>query len=191
MEDLQNLLEKINREGVEKAEATAKTILDDANKKAADIVATARAEAKALLADATQSAAREQERATATIRQGARDVVLATRSQIIALLENILRRDVDAALGDEKTVEALVREALKAVVGEANVALPANLVPALKAQLASDKITLSADDALSSGFSITFDKGRIEEAFTADVLAAEIARRLRPELAKLVTSHES
>ena len=38
MEDIQSLLEKINREGVEKAEAEAKRIVDAANAKADKIV---------------------------------------------------------------------------------------------------------------------------------------------------------
>ena len=44
-EDLQSLLEKINREGVEKARAEADKIIADAKAKAADIVKTANAEA--------------------------------------------------------------------------------------------------------------------------------------------------
>ena len=45
MEDLQSLLEKINREGVEKAEAEAKRIVADAEARAAKIVKDAEAEA--------------------------------------------------------------------------------------------------------------------------------------------------
>lgn len=193
MEDLQNLLEKINREGVEKAEAQAKRILDDAKAQADALLKQARDEAKKTADGAAQEAAREQERALASIRQGARDVVLSAQAQVVDLFEKALRRDVDKALADEKTVLALVQDALRAVVGgDAAVALPAKLVPALKAQLAGEtSITLAADETVASGFSITFDQGRIEQAFTADVLAAEIARRLRPDLAKLVTTHES
>ena len=51
-EDLQSLLEKINREGVEKARAEADKIIADAKAKAADIVKTANAEAAKAKADA-------------------------------------------------------------------------------------------------------------------------------------------
>ena len=57
-EDLQSLLEKINREGVEKARAEADKIIADAKAKAADIVKTAQAEAAKSKADA-EKAARE------------------------------------------------------------------------------------------------------------------------------------
>ena len=42
MEDIQSLLEKINREGVEKAEAEAKRIVDAAKAKADKILSEAR-----------------------------------------------------------------------------------------------------------------------------------------------------
>ncbi|MBQ3288801.1 MAG: hypothetical protein IJH50_05260 [Kiritimatiellae bacterium] len=48
MEELQSILEKINREGVEKAEAEAKRIVD-----------AAKAEADAVLRDARDAAAKE------------------------------------------------------------------------------------------------------------------------------------
>ena len=51
-EDLQSLLEKINREGVEKARAEADKIIADAKAKAADIVKAANAEAAKAKADA-------------------------------------------------------------------------------------------------------------------------------------------
>ena len=56
-EDLQSLLEKINREGVEKARAEADKIIADAKAKAADIVKTANAEATKAKADAEKAAA--------------------------------------------------------------------------------------------------------------------------------------
>ena len=56
-EDLQSLLEKINREGVEKARTEADKIIADAKAKAADIVKTANAEAAKAKADAEKAAA--------------------------------------------------------------------------------------------------------------------------------------
>ena len=57
MEDLQSILEKINREGVEKAEAEAARIVSAAKEKAAAIVREANeaaAKAKAAAAKATK-----------------------------------------------------------------------------------------------------------------------------------------
>ena len=187
MEDLQSLLEKINRDGVEKAEAEAKSILADAKAKANSIIESARAEAAAEKAGSEKAAADYAARAQETIRQAARDTVLKVEAALTALLERLLVKDVETALADEATVTALVREAVKGIVGEAEVAAPAKLVPALKAQLAAlGSITVVTDETLGTGVSVKTDGGRVESAFTADVIAAELAKRLRPDLAKLL-----
>lgn len=186
-EDLQSLLEKINREGVEKARAEADKIIADAKAKAADIVKTANADAAKAKADAEKAAADYSARAAETVRQAERDTVLKIESSVTALLENILRKDVDRALSDEKTAAALVAEAVKGLVGPVEVAANPKLAAALKAQLASQgNITVVLDETLGTGFAVKTDGGRVEHAFTGDVIADELAKRLRPDLAKLL-----
>lgn len=187
MEELQSLLEKINREGVEKAEAEAKRILDAAKSQAAEIVSRAQAEAETARAAAEKQAADYSARAAESIAQSARDTVLKVESAVTALLEKVLVREVEKSLADEATVAALVTEAVKGIAGTAEVALPEKLVPALRARLAaSAQLTVVMDPALETGFSVRLDGGRVEHAFTGEVLAAELAKRLRPDLAKLL-----
>ena len=145
----------------------------------------AQAEAKA---EAETAAADYAARAAQTVQQAARDTVLEVQGAVTRLLERVLAQDVDKALADEKTVSALVADAVKAVAGEAEVSLASDrLVAALKAQLAArGTIQVTLDEALGTGFSVKLDGGRVEHAFTGDVIAAELARRLRPDLAKLV-----
>lgn len=187
MEDLQSLLEKINRDGVEKAEAEAKKIVEEAKAKADALVKEAQAEAAKSKAEAEKAAADYAARAAETVKQGARDTILKIEAAVTALLEKILVKNVETALADEATVKALVSDAVKGVTGAAEVALPAKLAPALKAQLAAEKaITVVTDETLGTGFSVKTDGGRVESAFTADVIAAELAKRLRPDLAALL-----
>ena len=78
-------------------------------------------------------------------------------------------------------------EAVKGLCGPVEVAAPAKLAAALKAQLASKgNVTVVMDDTLGTGFSVKTDGGRVEHAFTGDVIADELAKRLRPDLAKLL-----
>jgi len=187
MEDLQNLLEKINRDGVEKAEKEAKKILADAKAKADAIIVDARAESAKAKADAEKAAADYAIRAEETIRQAARDTVLKVEASLKALLEKLLVEDVEKALADEATVTVLVNEAIRNVIGSADVAAPAKLVPTLKAQRADrGSITVVTDDTLGTGVTVRTEGGRVESAFTADIIAAELAKRLRPDLAKLL-----
>ena len=187
MEDLQSLLEKINRDGVEKADAEAKRIVDAAKARAEAIVKEARDEAAKAKADAEKAAADYATRAAETVRQGARDVVLKVEESVRSLLERTLARDVETALADERTACDIVAEAVRAVTGPAEVALPEKLVPAVKARLASNpQITVVLDESVGTGFSVRTEGGRVESDFTAAAIAEEIARRMRPDLAKLL-----
>jgi V/A-type H+-transporting ATPase subunit E len=186
-QDLQSLLEKINRDGVEKAESRAAAIVSEAREKAAGIVRDAQTAAAAEKAAAEKAAADYAARAAETIRQSARDTLLKVESSVTAMLAKLLLEDVSAALADPATLGALVSEAVKGVAGPAEVALPPTLAKALQAQLAAKgEWTVVTDETLGTGFSVREQGGRIEHAFTAEAIADEIAKRLRPDLAALL-----
>jgi len=195
-EDLQSLLEKINREGVEKAQAKANEIVAEAKTKADALIRNAREEAAKAKADAEKDAADHAARAAETIRQSARDTVLKVEASVTKLLTDLLAKDVDAALAKPETIGALITEAIEKIVGGESrsrstmeVALPAKLAGALKAQLAAQSnVTVVMDETLGTGFSVRTDGGRVEHAFTGEAVAEELARRLRPDLAKLVAA---
>ena len=187
MEDLQSLLEKINREGVEKADAEAKRIVDEAKARADKIVKDALAEAEKARADAEANARTYAERAAETIRQSARDITIGVKDAVTTLLEKTLARDVDRALGDEKTAASIVAAAIKDLTGPGEIRCGGQLAAALKAQAAGLKsFTLTADESLGAGFTVRLDGGRVEHDFTAETISTELARRLRPDLAKLL-----
>jgi len=186
-EDLQGLLEKINRDGVEKAQAEAERIVSAAKAKAAAIVKEANDEAAKARAEAEKSAAEYAKRAEETVRQSARDTVIEVRGAVTALLEGLLAKNVEKALADEATVAAISAEAVKGLCGSVEVAAPAKLAPALKAQLASKQnVKVVLDETTGAGFSVKLDGGRVEHSFTPEAVAGELARRLRPDLAALI-----
>jgi V/A-type H+-transporting ATPase subunit E len=186
-EDLQSLLEKINRDGVEKATAEAGRIVAEAKAKAVDIVKTAKAEAEKAKADGEKAAADYAARAAETVAQAARDTILKIEAAVTALLERVLAQNVDKTLADEANLSALVFDAVKGLVDTADVAVPAALVPALKARLAAQPhLTVTTDETLGTGFSVRLDGGRVEHTFTGEAITGELVKRLRPDLAKLV-----
>ena len=187
MEDLQGLLEKINRDGVEKADAEAKRIIDDARAKADAIVKEALTAADKSKTESEKASAAYAERAAETICQSARDVVIGVKDALTALLENLLAKDVDKALADETTAAQIVTAAIKDLTGPGEITCGAKLAAALKSQAAGLKsFTLSTDNSLGAGFTVKLDGGRVEHDFTGEVIAAELAKRLRPDLAKLL-----
>ena len=190
-EELQSLIEKINRDGVEKANAEAERIIAAANDTAAATRKEAEEKAKDIMAEASLKAVEDAKRAEKAIAQAARDAALKVKDAIASLLEGLLLKDVEAALADPATVAALAGDAVKELVGDGEISAGPKLVDALKAQLAAKpefKVTL--DDTLGSGFTVKLDGGRVEHDFTGATVAAELAKRLRPDIAKLLTSPE-
>ena len=190
-EELQSLIEKINRDGVEKANAEAERIIAAANATAAATRKESEEKAKDIMAEASLKAVEDAKRAEKAIAQAARDAALKVKDAIASLLEGLLLKDVEAALADPATVAALAGDAVKELVGDGEISAGPKLVDALKAQLAAKpefKVTL--DDTLGSGFTVKLDGGRVEHDFTGATVAAELAKRLRPDIAKLLTSPE-
>ena len=61
------------------------------------------------------------------------------------------------------------------------------IAEALKAQLAAKaNFSVVMDETHGSGFNVKLDGGRVEHDFTGATVAAELAKRLRPDLAALM-----
>ncbi|MBR1870521.1 MAG: ATPase [Kiritimatiellae bacterium] len=191
-EDLQTLLEKIRRDGVEKADAEAAAVIAKAKDEAAAIVKAAKDEAAAALEKAKDEAAVYQERAKTTISQAARDVILEIEKAVSAKLEKLLAKDVDKALGEPSAAATFALAAVMAIGtgGDAEIAANSKIASALKAQLSAEAakgVKIVTDETLESGFSVKLDGGRVEHDFTGAAVTAALAKRLRPDLAALVS----
>ena len=186
-EELQSLIEKINRDGVEKANAEAARIVAAAKEQAAAIVKEAKEEAAKAASTATKEAELSAERAKETLRQAARDAVISVEGAVTRMLERLLAANVDAALADPAAAAAIAGDAVKALVGTGEVVAGPKIAAALKAQLAAKQnFTVVMDETLGTGFTVKLDGGRVEHDFTGAAVSAELAKRLRPDLAALM-----
>lgn len=186
-EELQSLMEKINRDGVEKAAAEANRIISDAKKQAAAIVDAANDAAAKSAATADAEAKASAERAAETLRQAARDAVISVERAVSALLEKLLTENVEGILSDPAIAAPVVAEAIRSVVTSGEIHASAKLAEVLRAQLAAKAdFTVVMDEVAGSGFTVRIDGGRVEHDFTGATVAAELAKRLRPDLAALM-----
>ena len=88
---------------------------------------------------------------------------------------------------DGKTAADLVAAAIRGMSGPGEIVCGPELARALAANLAAlGSFTVTTDESAGAGFSVKVDGGRVESAFTADVVAGELAKRLRPDLAALL-----
>lgn len=188
-EELQQLLEKIQRDGVDKANAEAAAIVAKAKDEANALVKKAREDADAAAAKGKADAEAYAARARETISQAARDTVLKVKDDVTKLLTRLLAQDVTAALAAEAV--PLAAAAVKELVtgSGAEVAASAKLVDALRAQLAAqaqDGVKVVADETTGAGFTVKLDNGRVEHDFTDAAIAGALAQRLRADLAALL-----
>ncbi len=186
-EELQSLIEKINRDGVEKASAEAAKIVSAAKEQAAAIVKSAKDEAAKFAADAKAEAEASAERAKETLRQAARDAVISVEGAVTRLLEKVLAANVDAALSDPASAAGIAAEAVKDIIATGEISSSAKIADSLRSSLsAKANLTVTIDEALGTGFAVKLDGGRVEHDFTGATVAGELAKRLRPDLAAIM-----
>lgn len=197
-EDLQQLLDRIRREGVEKAQAEAKAIVDAARKEAADITAKAKADADALRKDAEKDAKAFEARAEQQVRQAVRDVNLQVAQDLEKVVMSLLNKDVKAAMADGATLKQWISQAVSAYLkgGEKEIEVElggsaAAQVAALQKELrdaaaTAEGVTVTGSAAFPEGFTIRLAGGRVEQCFTADAVTDALARLLRPQVAALL-----
>ena len=188
-EELQQLLEKIQRDGVDKANAEAAAIVAKAKAEAEALVKKAQEDAAAAEAKGKADAEAYAARARETIAQAARDTVLKVKEDVTKLLTQLLAQDVSAALATEAV--PLAAAAVKELVtgSGAEVAASAKLVDVLRAQLAAQAqngVKVVAAEMTGAGFTVKLDNGRVEHDFTDAAIAGALAQRLRADLAALL-----
>jgi len=193
-QDLQQLLEKIQRDGVEKAQTEASRLLEKARAEARLVTEAAKTEAEKIRAGARQEAEAFERRAEETIRQSARDAVLNVEKAVTNLLTRLLVKDVDASLCKTELVADLAAEAVRAYLGGkglVEVVAATHLADVLRVKLAAEAVsgvTVVTDDNTGAGFLIRLANGRIEHSFTGAAIADALAKQLRPRLAALMKS---
>lgn len=195
-DELQQLLERIQKEGVDEAGRQSQALIQAAEARAAVIRSQTEQEATERRATVAREAVAFQRRAEQAVRQAARDVLLQVERDLGALFDRLLRADVDQALAAPDLVATLALEAARAYVsgGEQAVTILVSsrgeeLVRALQAQLAvqaQEGVTLESEDASFSGFRLRLAGGRVEHSFTGSAIAAAVGRLLRPQLAALL-----
>ena len=191
---LKELLEKINKDGVETAEKKASEIISDAEKKAADIVAKAKKEAEKIISDGEAEAAKAEAGGKAAIAQAGRDLVLKITSEIENLFKSIIDADTKAAM-KAKTLEDAVITVVKswAEKGEYTVEMSdgdfAELQAGLNSKLAAELkkgFEIKPFSGVESGFRVSEKDGASYFNFTAEAVSENLAELLNPKLSEII-----
>ncbi len=194
---LQELIDKIKKDGVASAEKSAAAIIAEAEKKAASIVAGAEAQAAEIIKNGAAETTRMEKASIDAIRQAARNIILTFRDSIAAQLDSIISVQVSQAYSAEM-LKTVIPETIKAWAAQTDaddisVLLPAKdaealqdyFISVLKSELAKG-LELKADKTLDAGFRIGSRDGAAYYDFSAESVAALFAAYLNPRTALIV-----
>ena len=195
---LQELTDKLFKEGLSKGQDEGARILESAKEEAAAIVAAAKKEAATIISDAEKTAADTKAKADSDIRASFAQSIQATKKDIENLiLAKIAGEQVSGAM---KSAD-FVKEILKTVAAGFNkdeaqdlaVVLPASMQaemePFVNGELAkalSSNVEASFSKKLSGGFSIGPKDGGWFISLSDDVMCELITEYLRPVTKKIL-----
>ena len=98
---LENLIEKLRKEGVEDAQKKSDEIIKKAEKEAKEIVENARKKADEIVKNGEKEAEKFQQNAEQSIKQAARDSELTLKNRITEMFDAVFKREVSDSLDSE------------------------------------------------------------------------------------------
>lgn len=194
-EDIQGLIEKIKREGIQAAQEKANVIEAQAKQNAAEIIEKAKQEAEKIMEEAKEKSVRTEKNTQALLKQAARDLVLAFKKELNDILNKIIAAEIKPALSGAQIAElifTLIKDYAQAekegLVISLQKADQENLQQYLFSRLKEEVkkgITIKTNDDIQAGFLISYDAGKSYYDFTGQSLVDYISARIKPKLAEL------
>lgn len=187
---------RLKKDGIKIATDEANRIKAEAEIEAQRLVDSAKKEAEDIIARGKQDAQRSEKAGVAALEQASRNLILAFKDEIQALLNKVVGNAVGAAYNDD-VLKAALPDLLKAwaAKGSDNLAvlLPENefsrlsgfFNEKLKDEL-SRGIELKSNRKLSTGFRISNREGSVYYDFTAEAVAQLLSTYLNPKLAEIL-----
>lgn len=194
---LQELIDKIKKDGVSSAEAAAAQITADAEKKAASIVEEAQKKSDDMIKNARAEIARFEKASEDAVTQACRNMLITFRDSLIAELDSLIQSEAAKAYSSDlmktlipETVKAWSKNAdaseLSVILSEKDLkSLENELKAALKAEIAKG-LEIKPDSALSAGFRIGVNNGAAFYDYSAESVADLFSAYLNPRVAAIM-----
>jgi len=191
---VQELIDKIKKDGIETASQEAHRIKSEAEAEARRVVETARKEADDIALRGKQDAERSEKAAIAALEQASRNLVLAFKDEIQNLLNKIVADRVNASY-DGDVLKAVLPELIKSWTAKGADDLSLILAEGEFSKLQAffnDKLTdelkkgveLKSSRRFATGFHISNKEGSIYYDFSAESVAQLISTYLNSRLAE-------
>jgi len=197
-ENLKDLLEKINQEGIKSAEEKARIIESKAENDAKKFLEDARKLANNIIQEASSNAQRLKATAEASLKQASRDMILSLKEEIRKILNKIVALEISKAMSGDQTGRILADligryidkngqpDDVKVLVNKVDLEkIKDDFMSKLKDKVASG-VEFRPSANINAGFSISFEKGKSYFDFSDEGLLDALSVYLNPELAKLI-----
>ncbi len=194
---LQELIDKIKKDGVAASEKEAAKIIAEAEKKAAAIVADAEEKAAAILKDAKKETARMEKSSEEAVMQASRNLLLSFKDSIVGTLDGIIQAETGKAVTADvlkklvpETVKAWAKDSdaseLSVLLAEKDLkALESAFKTSLKAEIKKG-LEIKPDKTISAGFRIGVKNGAAFYDYSAESVAELFSLYLNPKVAGLL-----
>ncbi|MDR1429644.1 MAG: V-type ATP synthase subunit E [Spirochaetaceae bacterium] len=192
---LQELIDKIKKDGIESASEEAVKIKRQAEADAGGIISAAKKEADALIAAAKADAGRAEKAGIAAVEQASRNLVLAFKGEIQGLLDKLVQKETGAAYGPDTLKNAIPEvvkgwasgaDSLQVILSEADRGALENFFRDKLSAVLKGGVDLKSDRNLGGGFRIAEKDGSAYYDFSAEAVAELLSAYLNPRLADIL-----
>ena len=194
---LQELIDKIKKDGIANAESEAQKIIAEAEKKAQSIIADAEEKSQEIIKNAKAETSKMEKAREEAIIQAGRNMLLSFKDSLLSELNGLVQTETEKATTKD-VLAKLIPETVKAwskntQVDELSVLLSEKDLSSLQAAFTNELkaeiekgLEIKPDKTLSSGFRIGVKNGAAYYDFSAESVAELFAAYLNPKVAALI-----
>ena len=198
---LQELLDKIKKDGVEVAEGEAKAIVDSAKAEAEKIISDAKAKAEKIISDAKAENEKIVRSGEDAITQAGRNLLISFRQSVATELSAVVGEKVNAVYSSDAIAETIAKvvenwsknpntDNLSVVLNSGDLEkFEATLLSALKSKML-DGVTLKPNDNFDGGFRIAVNNGAAYYDYSAEAVTEMLSNYLSPKVTELLKKAE-
>ncbi len=197
-EELQHLIDRIQKEGIDKAESEASRIVSKAKEQAAATINEAERKAKNIIEKAKQDAELYTQRSTATLEQASRDLLITVGQGIENIMSDIVAGAVEESLSIDTMKDIVVKiieqqmaqegkDGIEMLVAEKDREKLVKFISSRYKEQLGKGLELHADHEILKGFKVSISGGKVFLDFTDEAIAKSLSVFLRPQLAEIVT----
>jgi len=193
---LQELIDKIKKDGVENAEQEAEKIISEAKQQAESIITDAEKKAKDLIGKARKDIQQQELSSKEALVQAGRDVIIKLEKKITNVFDDVIKSSTAEAMKGkalEEIIVKMVSEWVKKESADVSILLSEgdfkSLESTLKSRLASAMkkgVEIKVSEQLKTGFLISEKDGSAYYNFSSQGIAEVISEFVNPKLAEVI-----